>query len=399
MIPERRRAIRPWCLTLIPALMAGAVLAQESARPRPVQVTIRDEKPVVVEAEAPLDPARHINYTPTGVGVGVRGEQNQILHLSHFPSFMIDGQLYQQGQGGRPDFVNRQLPRGKGRKDREGFVSAYTFGELRVTVTVTLEPTKPTARGAKRRLDAVLVHYLVENQGKQPHKFGLRNYMDTFIVNNDGCLFAAPTMPGKILDGTVLSGKQMPPYFQLLQVPDLKNPGFVAHFTLDLGPRMEKADKIVFSRFAAGINTWDMPAFQAMGDSAMAVFWEPREIKPGGKREFAYGYGQGIVPSPENEGRFAVALGGSFEPGKRFSVTAYVTDPAQGQSLTLELPEGMALVEGKACQPVPEAPGETPFSVVLWRAQVLRTGQLTLRIRSSTGVTQTKNITVTPAGG
>jgi hypothetical protein len=378
---------------LLPLPACGVAFAQDAARP--VKVTIRDDKPVVVEAEAPLDPVRHINYAPTGVGVSVRGEQNQTLHLSHFPSFLIDGQFYQQGQGGRAEYINRALPRGKGRKDREGFESAYVFGDLRLSVTVTLAATKPATRTAKRRRDAVLVQYVVENRGKQAHKFGLRNYMDTFIVNNDGCLFAAPTMPGKILDGTVLSGKQMPPYFQLLQVPDLKNPGYVAHFTLDLGSRMEKADKIVFSRFASGINTWDMPAFQAMGDSAMAVFWEPREIKPGGKREFAYGYGEGIVPSPENEGRVELALGGSFAPGRRFSVTAYVHDPAPGQSLALELPAGMTLVEGKALQPVPEARDDTPYSVVLWRAQVLRPGEFPLRVRSSTGVTQTKHIKVT----
>ena len=30
---------------------------------------------------------------------------------------------------------------------------------------------------------------------------------------------------------------------------------------------------------------WDMPAVSAMGDSALGVFWEPKEIKPGDKRE------------------------------------------------------------------------------------------------------------------
>jgi hypothetical protein len=129
----------------------------------------------------------------------------------------------------------------------------------------------------------------------------------------------------------------------------------------------------------------------------MGVFWEPKTIKPGGKREIAYAYGQGIATSPENEGRVQLALGGSFEPGKRFDLTAYVTDPAPGQSLMLELPEGMALVEGKVSQPVPEAPGDVAYSLVRWRARVLRPGQYAVRVRSSTGVTQGKLITVTSA--
>src|SRR5437868_11454527 len=35
-------------------------------------------------------------------------------------------------------------------------------------------------------------------------------------------------------------------------------------------------------------------------DSAMGVYWEPKEIKPGTVKKFAYAYGQGIAPSPED---------------------------------------------------------------------------------------------------
>src|SRR5262249_13155964 len=150
---------------------------------------------------------------------------------------------------------------------------------------------------------------------------------------------AAPTIPGKILDGMELKGKQLPPYLQMLQIPDLKNPGYVSHMTFDLGKRIDRPDRVVLSRFgAAGV--WDLPIFMAGGDSAMAAFWEPKEIKPGGKREIAYAYGKGVAVSPESEGAVRLALGGSFEPGKAFDVTAYVADPATGQFLTLELPAG-----------------------------------------------------------
>jgi len=128
----------------------------------------------------------------------------------------------------------------------------------------------------------------------------------------------------------------------------------------------------------------------------MAFYWEPKEIKAGGKRDIGYGYGQGIVPAPESEGNCDVVLGGSFEPGKLFTISAVVNDPAVGQTLRLELPAGMQLVEGKERQPVLQAAQEDHPSLVLWKARVLQTGQFTLRIRSSTGVTQTKIITITP---
>jgi hypothetical protein len=134
-----------------------------------------------------------------------------------------------------------------------------------------------------------------------------------------------------------------------------------------------------------------------MGDSACGVFWQPVDIKPGGKREFAYGYGQGIVPPLEGEGQYEVRLGGSFEPGKIFTVTALVSGPAPGQSLTLDLPEGMEAVEGKSLQPVPQPSEDQANSAVMWKARVTRPGTFPLQIRSSTGTTQTKLVTVEKA--
>jgi hypothetical protein len=107
----------------------------------------------------------------------------------------------------------------------------------------------------------------------------------------------------------------------------------------------------------------------------------------------AYAYGVGIASSPENEGRVTMALSGSFEPKKTFTVAAYVDDPVEGQSLTLELPPGVELLEGKQVQPVP-APLGGGSSLVLWRARVRELGRFPLRIRSSTGLTQTKTVTV-----
>ena len=77
-----------------------------------------------------------------------------------------------------------------------------------------------------------------------------------------------------------------------------------------------------------------------------------------------------------------LALGGSFAPGKVFTVTAYVSDPAPGQSLALELPAGMALVDGQEIQAVPAPPAEgNPVSLVYWRARVLRPGEFPVRVQ------------------
>ena len=301
------------------------------------------------------------------------------------------------GLQGRFEVMNGKLPKAPNGKDRTGFMTIYVHGDMRLTQTIELVPTKPIARGQKRQLDSVLIRYVMENKGKQSHKMGLRIYMDVYIIDNDGALFAAPTMPNKVLDGIELKGKALPEYLQILQRPNLQNPGYVAHVTLNLGSAGDRPNRVVLTRHGIGFNTWDMMPAMAGGDSALGIFWEPRDIKAGGKREIAYAYGKGIAIAPENEGRFNLVLGGSFEPGKLFTVAAYVQDPAPGQALTLELPSGMERVEGKEIQPVAPASEERPESVVLWKARVVKTGEFPLRVRSTTGLTHTKVITISRA--
>jgi hypothetical protein len=130
---------------------------------------------------------------------------------------------------------------------------------------------------------------------------------------------------------------------------------------------------------------------------AVALFWEPKEIAPGGKRELVYGYGTSVASTSGGDVSFRLDLAGSFEPGKTFTLSAIISDPSPGQSLELDLPKGLELREGKAIQPVPTALGETSGSVILWKARVLEYGRFPIRIRSGAGVTRTLIVTVGPA--
>jgi hypothetical protein len=91
-----------------------------------------------------------------------------------------------------------------------------------------------------------------------------------------------------------------------------------------------------------------------------------------------------------------VGLSGSFEPGKLFTIAAHVEDPTPDQALSLELPAGMERVEGSVIQPVAQ-PSESGDSVVLWKARVVRPGDYEIRVRSSTGSVQSKEIKIEPA--
>jgi hypothetical protein len=391
-------------LSLVPAALLPALADDTPVSRSPVRVTIRDDKPVVVEPVLPVDPVQRINYQfggPMAFGLVVEGKRITFAPAGGIMTLLkIDERILQPGLApGRLEKNRAPLPPHLGKR-RIGEECIYVYNNLRITQTVEVVPGKSLVQnvpGQKRRMDTVLVRYVIENKDSRPHTLALRVFMDILIVDNDGALFAAPNFPNKILDGVELKGKQVPDYLQVLQRPDLKNPMFVAHFSYALGRERERPDRVILTNLGAAFNSpWEMRAVPAMGDSAMGMYWETKTINPGGKRELAYAYGQGIAGNPESAGKVEVALGGSFEPGKLFSVAAYVEDPAPGQTLALELPPGMERMEGKELQPVP-TPSASGNSMVLWKARVQRTGEFALRVRSSTGVTQTKLITISRA--
>jgi hypothetical protein len=217
------------------------------------------------------------------------------------------------------------------------------------------------------------------------------------IVNNDGALYASPTTePGKVLNGVVLKDDKLPEYILCLERPDANNPGFAACMTLKFGngQNVDGPNKIVLTNLGVlGQGGWEAPA-QPAGDSACALYWPPKEVQPKQKRTMVWAYGGGIASSPENEGRVSLAFKGPFEPSRPFTITAQVDDPSLGQSLALQLPAGLECVEGREVQPVPQPSPLTGSSLVQWRAKFDRPGDFEVKIRSSTGVTQTRLLSI-----
>jgi hypothetical protein len=393
-------------LVALPGMFLPCARTPAQAPARPVQVKIEGEKLQIAEATGPVDPQQHITYRYNQmmsfgflvdgqrITYGFDGSTNHTL-------LRIDGRDTFLGQG-PGQWVERGAALGPGAfgKKRNGTRSTYVQDKIRLTQILEIVPSKLNPKGPagrKRRLDTCVIRYVIENTDDRPHTVGLRTVLDMLIVNNDGALFASPTThPNQILDGVELRGKAVPEYLQVLQVPNLQNPGFVAHFTFKLGSRLIGPDRIVMTNLGAG-GGWDVAAVKAMGDSAIAVYFSPRLLKGKGKIEMAYAYGQGIASNPENEGKVSLALGGSFAPGKLFSLTALVSEPGEGQALALELPAGMTLVEGKALQPVPAPLPNQGSSVVLWKARVEKLGSFNLKIHSSNGVTYSRDIHVSPA--
>jgi hypothetical protein len=142
-------------------------------------------------------------------------------------------------------------------------------------------------------------------------------------------------------------------------------------------------------------------------DGTGTVTWRVKILMPGRfpvRVESSTGVAQTktltIVQQDTGGGRFRVALDGDYAPGKSFTVTAHVVDPAEKQTVTLKLPADLQRVSGEEQQSVPSAP-KGQSTRVQWTVKVQKAGKFKLGVASSTGVTQWKTLTIenVAAGG
>jgi predicted secreted protein len=257
---------------------------------------------------------------------------------------------------------------------------------------------------ARRQLDTVLVRWVIENTGRAAVPAGLRLQLDTLIGINDGVPFTVPGRTGLVSTmADFRQDKDIPDFIQALEVPNLKNPGTIAHLTLKPGGGIEAPGRVSLTHWPThgvrfgGPGAWDVPMRNMFDDSCVVLYWPEKAIKPGEKRTIGFAYGLGNVTINDKLG---ITLGGQFEPGQNFTVSAYVENPVAGQTLKLELPDGLRRVEGDQMQNVALG-GKT--SIVTWKVLVERTGEFKLKVISSTGLSQAKTITIArgeaPTGG
>src|SRR5207302_2639454 len=235
-------------------------------------------------ATLPIDPTPRVRYGLEGGTQmpGLGGMNGERLTFSpqggHQIMIQVDGQITILGQPpGKWESLNVPLGKGPGGRKREGVKSVWVINNVHITQIVEIIPSKAPPKGApgsKRHMDVMLVRYTVENKDTKAHSVGIRNTIDILLIDNDGALFASPqTHKDQIVNGHEFKddkakGQVMPDYVQVLQRPDIKNPGYVTHFTLKVG-KLEPPTRFVCTNLGACFNgAWDIPA-QPAGDSAV----------------------------------------------------------------------------------------------------------------------------------
>src|SRR6516162_11767342 len=115
---------------------------QELAKPK-YTVRINDEKTIVADIDdsGAIDPTRRINFQPQGnFFANITTLKGETLQRSHFPQFMINGRVFQPGQGGRFEVMNAPLKSAPGARKRIGSMTVWTLNDLRITQTMELHP-------------------------------------------------------------------------------------------------------------------------------------------------------------------------------------------------------------------------------------------------------------------
>lgn len=265
--------------------------------------------------------------------------------------------------------------------------------DLMVTQNTAVVPGHPAGaapKDFKTRLDTCLCTYEITNFGEETVRLEPRVGMIVQVGFNLNPRFLAATSPERLLDQAVLD--PIPPYLRLLERPDLKNPGMAPVITLKMHDRRPHPIRVVLTN-VSGLGDWEArPAPTSPGQAALAIYWPARDLAPGERYLFSLAYGANLAPPDTSAGLPKLSLSGNFEPGKTFTITADVAEPLPGQTLRLELPEGVRLKEGKELQPLSVADGRA--TQVMWRASVERLGEHPIRVVSSSGMSVGKNVAV-----
>jgi serine/threonine protein kinase len=303
---------------------------------------------------------------------------------------------------------------GKDAKGRErlGCRSEWYYDNEKVSVTQTVEIVLGPL---SNQLDTCLVRYRLTNEDLDKHQVGIRFLLDTFVGTSDSAPFLIPGQSA--LCDTYLSlktGDAVPDFLQAREFEDLTNPGTIAHIGLKgagleqpggvaLGawpnPELQHLDK----RCLQEKTGWSVPVLSMKQltppDSCVVMYWDPKELQPFESREVGFTYGLGKVWNSDGEGWLALTCGGSFTPGGSFTVVAYVSNPAGGETVTLTLPTGLELLGTTATQSVvlPPIGSSSRNSVVTWKVRASQSaGVYTLRATTSRGDVQTMSVQIKP---
>jgi hypothetical protein len=250
----------------------------------------------------------------------------------------------------------------------------------------------------KRRVDTCLVRYELHNKDKETHTIALRMLLDTSVGKNDGGPY---TVPGKGLVDTKLelpTADAVPAFIQAMEYPDFQKSGIVAQLNLRIGGGIEPPDRVLLTHWEEKtVFLWEVPLEDMERDSCVVMYWE-RKLEPGQVRTVGYSYGLGNIAT--GKGNLGIAAGGNLCVGGDIDIVCYISQPQPDEKLTLLPCDGLKLDDGS---PAEHSVGATGLGAlarpnpISWRVRGAQAGSYDIEVRSSTGASQRRRITVRQA--
>jgi len=283
-----------------------------------------------------------------------------------------------------------------------GMTCSWRYQNVQFTQNLALVVGSTT-----NRWDTMRIEYVMENTDTVTHEVGLRLMIDTLIGDNDGVPFVLAGREGIVNRGLELQGDDVPASVQALEQADLASPGTIVNLTLR-GRDATPPDRLVISAWLDEDMAWEYFA-QAGGtgfpldrgavrgntpDSAVGLYYNPQPLGPGERRTVVVYYGLGGITSVETGNPYlSLAMDRQANEGEAFWIAAYIGNPKDGQSVTIEVPPELILERGETTQPVPAG---TTFAQVQWLVRATRPGA-DVRVRVTLqpdGIAEEQTVTI-----
>ncbi len=193
--------------------------------------------------------------------------------------------------------------------------------------------------------------YVIQNSSAgQQYEVGVRVMYDTMIGSNDRAPFFVPGLGNSSLEQEFFSA-DMPTYWKAFEsssfaADSLKGQGILK------GNGAVTPNRFVIANWSRLYNsTWDfsIDPNSATGDSATAVYWEPRAVAAGGQISFVTYYG---LAGPGGGSAWFDAVTQVTCDELEFETTLWVNNTTDytftGGQATLNLPDGLTLAAGES---------------------------------------------------
>lgn len=242
-----------------------------------------------------------------------------------------------------PALINNQL------------VTQCQYGQ--VVADQILDIARSPSTGA---LDTARIIYRFTNEGTEPVEIGVRTLIDTMLGSNDGAPFRVGET--EITSDLSLNKDQYPDFWQAFD--SLEKPSVIAQGSLK-GEGITQPDRIIFTNWGKPASKpWDFllePGrdFTRLGedelDSAVVMYWEPRNLSPGEQFEVVIYYGLGGISFAPGNTFLGISAPAEVQynisGSRNYSVILYLEHRGEAKAknikIKLSLPKGLKTVKGK----------------------------------------------------